>query len=161
MTHDYKRYGTTTLFAAIDMLEGKVISECMDRHRHQEWIRFLDKIDQETPQELALHLIVDNYSTHKHAKVQKWLKRHPRFHMHFIPTSSSWLNVIERFVRDLTDKRIRRGSFTSVDELKKAIFDYIEHHNQSPVPFVWTAQADKILEKVGRARLALNKLRTD
>lgn len=154
-------HGTTTLFAAIDMLEGKVISECMDRHRHQEWIRFLEKIDQETPQELALHLIVDNDSTHKHAKVQKWLKRHPRFHMHFIPTSSSWLNVIERFFRDLTDKRIRRGAFTSVDELKKAIFDYIEHHNDSPAPFVWTAQADKILEKVGRARLALNKPRTD
>jgi transposase len=161
MTHDYKRYGTTTLFAAIDMLEGKVISECMDRHRHQEWIRFLVKIDQETPQELALHLIVDNYSTHKHAKVQKWLTRHPRFHMHFIPTSSSWLNVIERFFRDLTDKRIRRSAFTSVDELKSAISDYIEHHNESPAPFVWTAQADKILEKVGRARLALNKLRTD
>jgi transposase len=161
MTHDYKRHGTTTLFAAIDMLEGKVISKCMDRHRHQEWIRFLVKIDQETPQELALHLIVDNYSTHKHAKVQKWLKRHPRFHMHFIPTSSSWLNVIERFFRDLTDKRIRRSAFTSVDELKNAIFDYIEHHNESPAPYVWTAQADKILEKVGRARLALNKLRTD
>jgi len=157
MTHDYKRYGTTTLFAAIDMLEGKVISECMDRHRHQEWIKFLEKIDQQTPPELALHLIIDNYSAHKHPKVQKWLKRHSRFHIHFIPTSSSWLNVIERFFRDLTDKRIRRGVFTSVDELKKAIFDYIEHHNQSPVPFVWTAQADKILEKVGRARLALNK----
>jgi transposase len=157
MTHDYKRYGTTTLFAAIDMLEGKVISECMDRHRHQEWIKFLEKIDQQTPPELALHLIVDNYSAHKHPKVQKWLKRHSRFHMHFIPTSSSWLNVIERFFRDLTDKRIRRGVFTSVDQLKKAIFDYIEHHNQSPVPFVWTAQADKILDKVGRARLALNK----
>ena len=157
MTHDYKRYGTTTLFAAIDMLEGKVISECMNRHRHQEWIKFLEKIDQETPAKLDLHLIVDNYSTHKHAKVQKWLKRHSRFHIHFIPTSSSWLNVIERFFRDLTDKRIRRGVFTSVDELKKAIFDYIEHHNQRPMPFVWTAQADKILEKVGRARLALNK----
>jgi transposase len=157
MTHDYKRYGTTTLFAAIDMLEGKVISECMARHRHQEWIKFLEKIDQQTPPELALHLIIDNYATHKHAKVQKWLKRHSRFHIHFIPTSSSWLNVIERFFRDLTDKRIRRGVFTSVDELKKAIFDYIEHHNQMPKPFVWTAQADKILEKVGRARLALNK----
>jgi transposase len=161
MTHDYKRYGTTTLFAAIDMLEGKVISDCMDRHRHQEWIRFLVKIDHETPQELALHLIVDNYATHKHPKVQKWLERHPRFHMHFIPTSSSWLNAIGRFFRDLTDKRIRRSAFTSVDELKSTIFDYIEHHNKNPAPFVWTAQADKILEKVGRARLALNKLRTD
>lgn len=161
MTHDYKRHGTTTLFAAIDMLEGKVISECMDRHRHQEWIKFLDRIDKETPQGLDLHLIIDNYATHKHARVRKWLKRHPRFHMHFIPTSSSWLNVIERFFRDLTEKRIRRGAFTSVDELKTAISAYIEHHNESPKPFVWTAQVDKILAKVGRARLALNKVRTD
>ena len=161
MTHDYKRNGTTTLFAAIDMLEGKVISECMDRHRHQEWIKFLEKIDRETPQGLDLHLIIDNYSTHKHPKVQRWLKRHARFHMHFIPTSSSWLNVIERFFRELTEKRIRRGAFTSVDELKHAIFDYIAHHNSSPTPFVWTAQADKILEKVGRARLAMDKVSSD
>lgn len=161
MTHDYKRNGTTTLFAAIDMLEGKVISECMDRHRHQEWIKFLEKIDRETPQGFDLHLIIDNYSTHKHPKVQKWLKRHARFYMHFIPTSSSWLNVIERFFRDLTEKRIRRGAFTSVDELKQAIFDYIAHHNANPTPFVWTAQADKILEKVGRARLAMDKVSSD
>lgn len=161
MTHDYKRNGTTTLFAAIDMLEGKVISECMDRHRHQEWIKFLEKIDRETPQGLDLHLIIDNYSTHKHPKVQKWLKRHARFHMHFIPTSSSWLNVIERFFRELTQKRIRRGAFNSVEELKHAIFDYIAHHNASPTPFVWTAQADKILEKVGRARLSLDKVSSD
>lgn len=160
MTHDYKRYGTTTLFAAIDMLEGRVISECMERHRHQEWIKFLAKIDQETPSDLALHLIVDNYSTHKHLKVQRWLKRHPRFHIHFIPTSSSWLNVIERFFRDLTDKRIRRGTFTSVDELVEAIRGYIDAHNDSPSPFIWTAEAEKIIEKVGRARLALNKSTT-
>jgi transposase len=161
MTHDDKRNGTTTLLAAIDMLEGKVISECMDRHRHQEWIKFLEKIDRETPQELDLHLIIDNYSTHKHLKVQKWLTRHARFHIHFIPTSSSWLNVIERFFRELTEKRIRRGAFTSVDELKHAISDYIAHHNESPTPFVWTAQADKILEKVGRARIAMDKVSSE
>lgn len=161
MTHDYKRYGTTTLFAAIDMLEGRVISELMPRHRHQEWIKFLGKIDRETPAHLALHLIVDNYSTHKHPKVQRWLKRHPRFQMHFIPTSSSWLNVIERFFRDLTEKQIRRGVFTSVEELTTAIRQYIDHHNQNPVPFVWTAEAEKIIAKVGRARLALNKSTTE
>jgi len=161
MTHDYKRNGTTTLFAAIDMLEGRVISELMPRHRHQEWIKFLETIDRETPADLALHLIVDNYSTHKHAKVQRWLERHPRFQMHFIPTSSSWLNVIERFFRELTVKRIRRGTFASVDELIKAIRDYIDQHNQNPFPFLWTAEADKIIEKVGRARLALNKSTTE
>ncbi len=111
MTHDYKRNGTTTLFAAIDMLEGKVIAECMPRHRHQEWIKFLRIIDRDTPAEMDLHLIVDNYATHKHPKVKSWMKRHPRFHVHFIPTSSSWLNVIERFFREITDKRIRRGVF--------------------------------------------------
>jgi transposase len=157
MTHDYKRYGTTTLFAALDMLAGSVISECMPRHRHQEWIRFLNKIDRETPQGFDLHLILDNYSTHKHLNVRRWLKRHPRFHMHFIPTSSSWLNMVERFFRELTTKRIRRGSFTSVDQLEAAIRDFIDHHNERPLPYVWTAEADKIIEKVGRARLALNK----
>ena len=161
MTHDYKRYGTTTLFAALDMLEGRVISECMPRHRHQEWIRFLDKIDRETPPGFDLHLRVDNYSTHKHAKVQRWLARHPRFHMHFIPTSSSWLNMVERFFRELTTKRIRRGSFTSVDDLIAAICDYIDHHNENPMPYIWTATAESIIEKVGRARLALNKSITE
>lgn len=161
MTHDYKRYGTTTLFAALDMLEGRVISECMPRHRHQEWIRFLDKIDRETPPGFDLHLIVDNYSTHKHAKVQRWLARHPRFHMHFIPTSSSWLNMVERFFRELTTKRIRRGSFTSVDDLIAAICDYIDQHNENPMPYIWTATAESIIEKVGRARLALNKSTTE
>ena len=160
MTHDYKRHGTTTLFAAIDMLEGRVISECMPRHRHQEWIRFLAKIDRETPPDLDLHLIVDNYSTHKHPKVQRWLTRHPRFHIHFIPTSSSWLNVIERFFREITQQRIRRGVFTSVDELVHAIRDYINHYNDNPFPFLWTAEAEKIIEKVGRARMALNKSTT-
>jgi len=157
MTHDYKRNGTTTLFAAIDMAEGKVISTCMDKHRHQEWIKFLTLIDQQTPPNLDLHLIVDNYATHKHAKVKAWLKRHPRFHIHFTPTSSSWLNVIEGFFAKLTRTRLRRGVFSSVAELKKAIADFIDTHNQNPQPFIWTATADKIIEKVGRARLAMNK----
>jgi transposase len=160
MTHDYKRNGTTTLFAAIEILEGNVIAECMPRHRHREWIRFLKRIDTESPQGFDIHLIADNYATHKHSKVQRWLARHPRFHMHFIPTSSSWLNIIERFFRDITTKRIRRGSFTSVEELQKAIHDYIEEHNQNAKPFIWTAEADKIIAKVGRARLALDKVRS-
>lgn len=156
MTHDYKRNGTTTLFAAIEMAGGKVISTCMDKHRHQEWIKFLKQIDKETPSGLDIHMIVDNYATHKHEKVKAWLKRHPRFHMHFTPTSSSWLNVIEGFFGKLTQKRLRRGVFKSVADLKKAIKQFIEAHNQDPKPFVWTATADKIIEKVGRARIALN-----
>ena len=160
MTHDYKRHGTTTLFAALNMLEGSVISECMPRHRHQEWMRFLDKIDRETPPGFDLHLIVDNYATHKHPKVQRWVARHPRFHMHFIPTSSSWLNMVERFFREITTKRIRRGSFTSVPQLIAAICDYIDQHNENPLPYIWTAEADTIIEKVGRARLAANKSTT-
>lgn len=157
MTHDYKRYGTTTLFAAIDMLEGRVIAQCMPRHRHQEWIKFLQQIDRETPPDLELHLILDNYATHKHPKVRRWLERHPRFHIHFTPTSASWLNLIERFFRELTDKRIRRGTFTSAEDLETAIHDYIDEHNAEPTPFVWTAKADAIIAKVGRARIALNK----
>lgn len=157
MTHDYKRNGTTTLFAAIDMAEGRVISTCMEKHRHQEWIKFLNLIDRETPPDLDLHLIVDNYATHKHEKVKSWLKRHPRFHIHFTPTSSSWLNVIEGFFAKLTKQRLRRGVFKSVAQLKKAIADFIDAHNQDPKPFVWTATAQKIIEKVGRARLVLNK----
>lgn len=157
MTHDYKRNGTTTLFAAIDMAEGRVISTCMEKHRHQEWIKFLNLIDRETPAHLDIHLIVDNYATHKHAKVKAWLKRHKRFNFHFTPTSSSWLNVIEGFFAKLTRKRLRRGVFKSVGELKKAIADFIDEHNHAPKPFVWTATAEKIIEKVGRARLALNK----
>lgn len=158
MTHDYKRHGTTTLFAALELAEGRIIAECMPRHRHQEWIRFLKKIDAETPQDLALHLIVDNYATHKHPKVKNWVKRHPRFHMHFIPTSSSWLNMIERWFRDITHARIRNGSFRSVDKLERAIRDYIDHHNANPKTFVWTKKAADILEKVERARASLNKL---
>ncbi len=160
MTHDYKRNGTTTLFAAIEMTQGKVISRCMARHRHQEWIKFLKHIDAETPQDLDLHLIVDNYATHKHPKVKAWLKRHKRFHMHFIPTSSSWLNVIEGFFRNLDHKRLRRGVFRSVPELVNAINAYIDQHNEDPRPIVWTKTADQIIEKVGRARLALDNAPT-
>jgi transposase len=161
MTHDYKRNGTTTLFAALSMLDGQVISACMDRHRHQEWIKFLKIIDQQTPAELDLHLIVDNYATHKHPKVLAWLKRHPRFHMHFTPTSSSWLNMVERWFREITDKRIRRGVFRSVRELIDAIETYIEEHNRDPKPFVWTAKAEKILAKVNRARALLDKMASE
>lgn len=158
MTHDYKRNGTTTLFAAIELAEGRLIGTCMPRHRHQEWIKFLKLIDQQTPAELDLHLIVDNYATHKHLKVKSWLKRHPRFHVHFIPTSSSWLNLIERWFRDITDKRIRRGTFRSVNELVKASTDYLAEHNENPKSFSWTAKAEAILAKVRRARRVLDKL---
>jgi transposase len=161
MTHDYKRNGTTTLFAALSMLDGKVISACMDRHRHQEWIKFLKVIDQQTPAELDLHLIVDNYATHKHPKVLAWLKRHPRIHMHFTPTSSSWLNMVERWFREITDKRIRRGVFRSVPELIDAIEAYIAEHNGDLKPFVWTARADQILAKVKRARAVLDKMASE
>ncbi|HEX4954646.1 MAG TPA: IS630 family transposase [Thermoanaerobaculia bacterium] len=157
MTHDYKRHGTTTLFVAIEMAEGKVIASCMPRHRHQEWIKFLKQIDTQTPPDLELHLILDNYSTHKHPKVQAWRERHPRFHFHFIPTSSSWLNLVERFFNELTRKQIRHGTFTSVAQLHAAILRYIELHNADPKPFIWTACAQSILDKVGRGRLALDK----
>ena len=160
MTHDYKRNGTTTLFAAIDMAEGRLIGTCMQKHRHQEWIKFLDLIDHETPAELDLHLIVDNYATHKHPKVKSWLKRHPRFHVHFIPTSSSWLNLIERWFREITDKRIRRGTFSNVEQLIAAIDAFIQEHNDNPQAFTWTAKADDILAKVRRARKVLDKTPT-
>lgn len=158
MTHDYKRNGTTTLFAALSMLDGKVIGDCMPRHRHQEFIRFLKKIDIETPPGLDLHLIVDNYGTHKHPRVNRWLQRHPRFHLHFVPTSSSWLNLVERWFRELTDKRIRRGSFQSVPELIAAINDYLENHNQNPRVFVWTASVERIMAKVAKCKEALDAL---
>jgi transposase len=161
LTHDYKRNGTTTLFAAIDMVMGYVIAQCMPRHRHQEWIRFLKLIDEQTPSDLELHVILDNYATHKHPKVKSWLKRHPRFHMHFIPTSSSWLNVIERFFRDLEQKRLRRGVFRSVEDLIMALMNYVEEHNEDPRPFVWTAAAKEIIAKVGRARLVLDKVTSE
>ena len=156
MTHDYKRNGTATLFAALNTLDGTVISMCDDRHRHQEWLKFLRVINDLTPPEKQLHLIADNYATHKHPKVQRWLTRHPRVHMHFTPTSASWLNMVERFFRDLTDKRIRRGVFRDPEELIMAILEYIDHHNRAPKPFIWTAKASDILEKVKRARKALD-----
>jgi transposase len=158
LTHDYKRNGTTTLFAALNIAEGIVISDCMKRHRHQEWIRFLKTIDKSTDPDVDLHLIVDNYATHKHPKVKRWIARHPRFHMHFIPTGSSWLNLVERWFRDLTDKRLRRGVFRSVPELVEAIEEYVEHHNDNARGFVWTAKAERILEKVRRARAVLDKI---
>jgi transposase len=160
-THDYIRNGTTTLFAALNTLDGKVIHTCMPQHRHQEWIKFLKLIDQQTPQDKQLHLIVDNYATHKHPKVTAWLKRHPRFHTHFTPTSSSWLNMVERFFRDLTVNRIRRGTFGSVKELIHAIEQYLLANNQNPKPFIWTAKASDILEKVTRARRKLDKLASE
>lgn len=158
MTHDYKRHGTTTLFAALSMLDGRVIGDCMPRHRHQEFIRFLKKIDAETPPEFDLHLIVDNYGTHKHPRVQSWLRRHPRFHLHFIPTSSSWLNLVERWFRELTDKRLRRGSFWSVPDLIAAIRDYLDGHNQNPKIFVWSAPVERIMAKVAKCKEALGTL---
>ena len=157
MTHDYKRNGVTTLFAALDVQTGKVLSMTDQLHRHQEWLRFLKTIDRSTPKTKQLHLIVDNYATHKHPEVLAWLDKHPRFHIHFTPTSASWLNMVERFFRDITDKRIRRGVFTSVPDLEAAIEDYIKHHNSDPKPFIWTAKASDILAKVTRARASLNK----
>jgi transposase len=158
MTHDYKRNGTTTLFAAMELAEGKVIAECLPRHRHQEWLKFLKKIDTETPADLDLHLILDNYATHKHPRVRAWLAKHPRFHLHFTPTSSSWLNLIERWFRDLTQRRLRRGVFRSVAQLEQAIHDYVAHHNAAPKPFVWTKDPWDILQRVVNARKALYKI---
>jgi transposase len=155
MTHDYKRHGTTTLFAALNVATGEVIGQCMKRHRHEEWLRFLRAIDRAVPGPLDVHLIADNYATHKHLKVKAWLAKHPRFHMHFTPTSASWLNQVERFFGLITEQRIRRGVFHSVAELEAAIHDYLEHHNANPKPFVWTASAVRILEKVARGRQAL------
>jgi len=156
MTHDYKRHGTTTLFAALELAEGKLIGRCFQRHRHQEWLKFLKLIDRETQADLDLHLIADNYATHKHPKVQAWLARHPRFHMHFIPTSSSWLNLIERWFREIITKRLRRGAFRSVNALETAVYDYIEQHNDDPKPLVWTADLADILPKIARAHRTLD-----
>lgn len=158
MTHDYKRNGTTTLFAALDVLKGEVIGECMKKHRHQEFLKFLRKIDASTSKKFDIHCIVDNYGTHKHPNVKAWLKKHPRFHFHFIPTSSSWLNLVERWFANITEKRIRRGVFRSVKDLEKAIYDYIEHNNKNPKPFIWTKKADEIIQKVNRCKAVLETL---
>ncbi len=153
MTHDYKRNGTATLFAALNTLDGTVIGMCQERHRHQEWLKFLRVLDDLTPADKQLYLIADNYATHKHPKVQRWLVRHPRFHVFFTPTSSSWLNMVERFFRDLTQNRLRRGVFRDVEDLIMAVETYIDKHNRDPKPFIWTAKATDILEKVKRARV--------
>jgi len=155
VTHDYKRHGTTTLFAALNTLDGTVISMCQPRHRHDEWLKFLRLINRKTPKHLTLHLIVDNYATHGHPAVQAWLAKHPRFVMHFTPTGASWLNMVERFFRDISENRIKRDSFTSVPELEFAIDLYVADHNAHPKPFIWTASASDILAKVTRAKAAL------
>jgi transposase len=157
MTHDYKRNGTTSLFAAMNIADGTIIGECLPRHRHQEWLRFLRLIKAQVPPDKQVHLICDNYATHKHPRVKAWEKRHPRFHFHFTPTGASWLNMIERFFRDLSEKAIRRGSFFNVDDLIGAIQEYINQHNDDPKPFIWTAKANDILAKVKRARRAQEK----
>jgi len=156
MTHDYKRHGTTTLFAALLVEDGLVIEKCMPRHRHQEWIKFLKHIDASTDPTRELHLIIDNYATHKHPKVQRWLARHPRFHIHFTPTSSSWLNMVERWFGELTRKRLRRGTFRSVKDLQAAIVEYVEEHNEQAKGRQWTALPEAILAKIKRARAVLD-----
>jgi transposase len=158
MTHDYKRNGTTTLFAALDVLTGVVIGRCLPRHRNGEFLKFLRVVDREIPKGLQIHMILDNYGTHNHPNVKAWLAKHPRFHLHFIPTSSSWLNLVERWFREITDKAIRRGVFASVPDLIAAIEAYLDASNADPEPFVWTASADAILEKVRRGRVALQSI---
>jgi transposase len=158
MTHDYKRNGTTTLFAALEVLQGRVVGECHERHRHQEFLRFLRRLDREFPGKTPLHLVMDNYGTHKHVKVREWLKCHPRFVCHFVPTSSSWLNLVERWFGELTSKRIRRGSFHSVADLKTAIHEYLAAWNDHPKPFVWTATVDSIVAKLSRCKQTLEQI---
>jgi transposase len=158
MTHDYKRNGTTTLFAALDVLTGSVIGQCLPRHRHIEFLKFLRTIDREVPKRLQVHLILDNYATHNHPNVRAWLAKHPRFELHFTPTSSSWLNMVEIFFSQLTDKAIRRGIFHSVPDLIDAIQAYLASHNETPEPFQWTATTDQILEKVRRGRVTLDAI---
>jgi transposase len=158
MTHDYKRNGTTTLFAALEVLTGRVVGQCHQRHRHQEFLRFLRRLNQEFPGKIPLHLVLDNYGTHKHANVRDWLKRHPRFICHFVPTSASWLNLVERWFGELTSKRIRRDSFGSVPELKQAIDEFLAAWNEAPKPFVWTATVDSIVAKLAKCRQTLEKI---
>ena len=156
MTHDYKRNGTSTLFAALNVFSGEVIGECKQRHRHQEFLSFLKTVEQQTPEDLELHIIVDNYATHKHQKVKNWLKRNKRVTLHFIPTSSSWLNLVERFFGLITDKAIRRGVFSSVGDLEDKLMSFISNHNNNPTPFVWTKTVEEIIAKVARAKNVLN-----
>jgi transposase len=158
MTHDYKRNGTTTLFAALEVLTGKVVGQCHPRHRHQEFIRFLKKIDGAFPGTMELHLVLDNYGTHKTDQVRAWLAKHPRFVLHFIPTSSSWLNLVERWFRELTQKALKRGVFVSVPDLERAIAAFLEGWNDEPNPFVWTATVESIMKKVYKCRQALEKI---
>jgi transposase len=158
MTHDYKRNGTTTLFAALDVLQGRVIGQCYERHRHQEFLKFLRRLDQEFPGEIPLHMVLDNYGTHKHEKIQAWLKRHPRFIPHYVPTSSSWLNLVERWFAELTSKRIRRDSFYSVEDLEQAIMDFLKAWNENPKPFLWTATVESIQAKLSRCRQTLERI---
>jgi hypothetical protein len=158
MTHDYKRNGTTTLFAALELLEGKVIGQCYQRHRHQEFLRFLRHLDREFPATRSLHLVIDNYGTHSHPAVKAWLTRHPRFVVHFVPTSCSWLNLIERWLRELTSKRIRRDSFPSVPDLIAAIAEFLEAWNENPKPFVWHATVESILAKLSGCRQTLEQI---
>lgn len=155
MTHDYKRHGTTTLFAALNVLTGEVIGQCHGRHRHQEFLKFLRRLDRAFPRDLTLHVILDNYATHKHKAIRKWLAAHPRFKLHFTPTSASWLNLVESWFSKLTQQRLRRGIFCSVQELVAAIKDYLAHHNEDPKPFVWSTTVDAILEKVGKCKVIL------
>jgi transposase len=157
-THDYKRNGTTTLFAALQMVEGRVIGECYPRHRHQEFLRFLRRLDAEFPDTTELHLILDNYGTHGHERVRRWLTKHPRFVLHFIPTSSSWLNLVERWFEELSEKAVRRGAFRSVADLEQAIKEFLEAWNSNPTPFVWTATIESILEKLARCRRRLEQV---
>lgn len=159
MTHDYKRNGTTTLFAALEVAQGKVIGQCYARHRHQEFLKFLQRLDAEFPGEVALHVVMDNYGTHKHPRVQRWLKRHQRFIAHFVPTSSSWLNLVERWFGELTGKRIRRGVFVSVEDLQIAIEEFLVAWNCDPKPFVWTATVESILEKLSRCKQTLERIK--
>jgi len=158
MTHDYKRNGTTTLFAALDLLQGKVIGDCYKRHRHQEFLKFLRRIDREFPGKTPLHLVMDNYGTHGTPEVKAWMVKHPRFVVHYVPTSCSWLNLIERWFAELTNKRIRRGSFLSVDDLIAAIEEFLAAWNEHPKPFVWTATVDSILAKLARCRQTLEQI---
>jgi transposase len=158
MTHDYKRNGTTCLFAALNILEGKVIGSCFPRHRHIEFLRFLRTVDRQVPRKLDIHAILDNYGTHRHPKVRTWLANHPRFHLHFVPTSSSWLNLVERWFGEITRRRIRRGSFNSTRELIDAIHEYIQLNNENPKPFVWTKKADDILQKLNRCKAVIGTL---